>query len=194
MGHLTSLILNLGEQPSPCFTCSHINTVVLHKFNCEIRIAGSVLAWLCLTVQFSVGGNYNSSFLHKSSPTSLNFTGLTNQTNDHNFTTKQTAELIDISIEFPEQRMLQLSSDKALDIWMFLLSGECLESRCLVPGAMVSSRPRRNFIAASKHRGQGGCHFEGARGSSSSLKPSNKIQAQAQALKLGERRGSGQSN
>ena len=161
-------------------------TVVLHYVNCEIRIAGSVLAWLGLTVQFSVGGNYNSSFLHKSSPTTLDFTGLTNQTNYHNYTTKQTAEVIDISIEFPEQRMLQLSSDKALDIWMFLLSGECLESRCLVSGALclVSSRPRRNFIAASKHRGQGGCHLEGARGSSSSLKPSNKIQ-------LGERRGRG---
>ena len=110
-------------------------TVVLHNVNCEIRIAGSVLAWLSLTVQFSVGGNYNSSFLHKSSPTTLDFTGLTNQTNYHNYTTKQTAEVIFISIEFPEQRMLQLSSDKALDIWMFLLSGECLESRCLVPGA-----------------------------------------------------------
>ena len=46
-------------------------------------------------------------------------------------------------------------------------------------GAMVSSRPRRNFIAASKHSVQcpgGGCDFEGGAGGRDSLKPRNKIQ------------------
>ena len=142
----------------------------------------SLVAWLCLTVQFSVGGNYNSSFLHKSSPTSLNFTELTKQTNYYNYNRENCGAHISVGFSLAENVTSQVTRR-----WIF---------GCFYPVESVwragvwchgQFPPRRNFIAASKHSGQGregvtlrergGPHF-------------------SSSLKLGQRRGRGpgQSN
>ena len=117
-----------------CFTCLQ-NFVVFHKVNCQIHIA--VVAWLCLTVQFSVGGNYNSSFLHKSSPTSLNFTELTKQTNYYNYNWANCGAHISVGFSLAENvTSLKWQGSGYLDVFtQWRVSGEP------VSGAMVSSRP-----------------------------------------------------
>ena len=147
------------------------------------------LPWLtsCMIVfgvssfQFSVGGNYNSSFLHKSAPTSRLSTSQRpqqqNKLSQLQPTQQESASFswflwIDHvkTFEFIDNAMNVLGSVR-----------ECFtvlraRSRVSGAGAMVSARPERNFIAASKHSVQSGVGVTGGRRGQSSLKPRNKDQ------------------
>ena len=120
-----------------------------------------------MTVQFSVGGNYNSSFLHKSSPTSLNFTGQSNKqiiqiTNEQNCT-----ELI---FQLNIVNVTTSSNGNVAELGYFdVFTEECLESRCLVPWSVPGPGgtlllPVNTVSSVQPGCPGGGCDFEGGAG------------------------------
>ena len=117
MGHRSDIKpVNTLDTPQ-CFTCLQ-NFVVFHKVNCKIHIAW--VAWLCLTVQFSVGGNYNSSFLHKSSLLQRLLISLDTATKQIiPVTTEQNCTQLIFQMNFPNTPDNNVTTSKVTRLWIF---------------------------------------------------------------------------